>query len=119
MILGTLIGFGVLMALAAAVIAAVAVMVTLAVAIGVAAVKLVLLPFRVLFGLLFLPFFLLKVILGLLFLPFAIVGAVLAGIAALLIGTAFIAVPVVPLLALAVVVWAVVKMASRTAVARA
>ena len=49
-------------------------------------------------------------------LPFAIIGVVLAAVAALL-GLTFAAVPLVPLLCLAFVVWAVMRMASRSAAA--
>ena len=80
--------------------------------------QLVLLPFQLLFGLLLLPLLLVKFILRLLFLPFAIIGAVLAVVATLL-GIVLFAVPLIPLLALAFVAWAVVKMASRSAVAGA
>ena len=82
--------------------------------------QLVLFPLRIVFGLLFLPFLFLKLVFRLLilvlFLPFAIVGVVLAAVAALL-GLTLAAVPLIPLVCLAFVVWAVMRMASRPAAA--
>jgi hypothetical protein len=77
-------------------------------------VQLALFPLRIVFALLFLPFLFLKLVFKLLLLPFAIVGSVLAAVGGL-IGLTLAAVPFIPLLCLAFVVWAVMRMASRPA----
>lgn len=78
----------------------------------------VLLPFRLLFqivlGILLLPLLLLKLVFGGLFLLVSIPFLILAGVAALV----GIAVPLFPLLCIALVVWIVMRSSRSTAIAR-
>ena len=79
-----------------------------------AVVWLVLFPLRLIFGILLLPLILLKALLGGLFMTvFAIVGVVLA-----LAFAAVLAVPLVPLLAVAFLVWLLLRAGSRPALVR-
>ena len=74
---------------------------------------LVLLPFRILFGLLFLPLLLLKLVLGgvLLFLLTPVL--VVAGVVAVVAGAAAVVVPLLPLILLGLILYAIVRAASR------
>ena len=70
---------------------------------------LVFLPFRILFGLLFLPILLIKLVLGgVLFLIVGPVLAILAVIVMLAVGAA-VAIPLAPILALAFLVWLLMR----------
>ena len=74
----------------------------------------VLLPFRLLFALLILPLLLFKLVLGgLMFLIVGPVLAILAVVAAIVIGT-LVAVPLIPLLLIGFIVWLVARGSSRT-----
>lgn len=77
---------------------------------------LVLLPFRILLGILFLPLLLIKLVVGTI--VFAVLGPILAIVlvCAAIAGIVALAVPLLPLLCIAFVVWAVMR-SSRPAVA--
>ena len=82
------------------------------------AVWLVLLPFRALFAILFLPLLLIKALVSGLFMLVAVPVLAIAGVVAALALAAALLVPALPIVLIAFLVWFVIRATQRPAVAR-